>query len=104
MPLAIRHVANRRRPWKSEAGVKWMAVALLLFGGVAGAMTTIVESQEMYAGLGALMGGAAGNLLDGFSRNAVTDFIDLRVWPVFNLADMAIVSGAALMLWTLARI
>ena len=46
------------------------------------------------AALGSSLGGAMGNLIDGIGRRAVIDFIDLRVWPVFNLADAAIVAGA----------
>lgn len=49
---------------------------------------------------GAVAGGALGNLLDrafraddGFLSGAVIDFIDLRWWPVFNIADSAIVVG-----------
>lgn len=49
--------------------------------------------------LGLILGGALGNLTDRALNGAhlsghVTDFIDLRVWPVFNLADSAIVVGA----------
>jgi signal peptidase II len=47
-------------------------------------------------GTGAIVGGAAGNLIDGVRRAGVLDFIDVRVWPVFNLADAAIVAGAIL--------
>jgi signal peptidase II len=43
--------------------------------------------------LGAALGGAASNLLDLAVRGAVIDYVDLRVWPVFNLGDAAIVSG-----------
>lgn len=61
------------------------------------------------AALGLLLGGALGNLGDrlfrspGPFRGHVVDFLDLQwngesVWPVFNVADMAIVSGAALAL------
>ena len=52
--------------------------------------------------LGLVMGGAAGNLIDrlfrspGIGRGAVVDFLDFRVWPVFNLADSAIVCGGVL--------
>ena len=52
--------------------------------------------------LGLLVGGAAGNLVDrvfrspGPGRGAVVDFLDFRVWPVFNLADSAIVVGGML--------
>ena len=52
--------------------------------------------------LGLLLGGATGNLADrlfrapGVGRGAVVDFIDFRVWPVFNLADSAIVVGGLL--------
>ena len=49
--------------------------------------------------LGFVLGGASGNLLDRafrsprWGRGAVVDFIDLQFWPVFNLADAAIVIG-----------
>ena len=44
--------------------------------------------------LGSALGGAAGNLLDLRFRNGIIDFIDVGFWPVFNLADAAIVLGA----------
>jgi signal peptidase II len=43
--------------------------------------------------LGLVLGGAGGNLIDRLRFGYVTDFIDLQVWPVFNLADSAIVGG-----------
>lgn len=53
---------------------------------------------------GLISGGAVGNLLDrafrgddGFLHGAVIDFIDLQWWPVFNIADAAIVVGALLL-------
>jgi signal peptidase II len=45
------------------------------------------------AALGLALGGAAGNLLDLVQLGGVVDFIDLGFWPVFNLADVAIVAG-----------
>ncbi len=50
-------------------------------------------------GLGLAFGGAAGNLLDILRRRCIVDFIDLRWWPVFNLADVAIVGGLVVALW-----
>jgi signal peptidase II len=44
-------------------------------------------------GLGAAFGGAAGNLLDLIRRRPIIDFVDFRWWPVFNVADLAIVGG-----------
>lgn len=52
--------------------------------------------------LGLLLGGASGNLADrlfrapGPLRGAVVDWIDFRIWPVFNVADSAIVVGGIL--------
>jgi signal peptidase II len=51
--------------------------------------------------MGAALGGAASNLLDWVRRGAVMDFIDLRVWPVFNLADAFIVLGVGVTLWSI---
>ena len=52
-------------------------------------------------GLGLQLGGAAGNLVDRLQFGHVTDFIDLRVWPVFNLADSAIVVGVIILAYFL---
>ena len=59
--------------------------------------------MTLSVGLGLVLGGALGNLTDRVVRGSglngrVVDFIDFRVWPVFNLADSAIVIGAALIL------
>lgn len=43
--------------------------------------------------LGVIMGGALANAIDRLGDGYVFDFIDVRVWPVFNLADIAIVVG-----------
>lgn len=43
--------------------------------------------------LGLVVGGAIGNLIDRVITGTVTDFIDFRVFPIFNIADMAIVVG-----------
>lgn len=46
--------------------------------------------------LGFVLGGAAGNLIDRLRFSYVVDFLDFRVWPVFNLADSAITIGGIL--------
>jgi signal peptidase II len=50
-----------------------------------------------------LIGGALGNLADRVRDGAVTDFIDLPLWPTFNLADVAIVVGVLLLLIDVER-
>lgn len=45
------------------------------------------------------LGGAIGNLIDRIRFGAVIDFIDFRIWPIFNFADIAIVGGVALLFW-----
>ena len=47
--------------------------------------------------IGLLAGGAIGNLADRLFRDAVVDFIDLPAWPSFNVADIAITAGAAIL-------
>lgn len=53
--------------------------------------------------LGLQLGGAFGNLIDRLRLGAVTDFIDVSRWPVFNLADASIVTGLLLLAWILLR-
>jgi signal peptidase II len=60
-------------------------------------------SAFFQAGLGLIIGGAIGNIIDRIALGAVVDFIDLgfwpmRSWPVFNFADLAIVIGVGMTL------
>ncbi len=59
---------------------------------------------------GCIAGGALGNLADrlfrsgdGFLNGAVVDFIDVQWWPVWNVADMGVVLGAAALVWRTYR-
>ncbi len=51
--------------------------------------------------LSLILAGAIGNLIDRLRFGFVIDFLDLRVWPVFNLADSAITIAAFLLSWEL---
>jgi len=75
-----------------------VVVVLLLSLRRAGSMVAAVA-------VGLVVGGAAGNILDrllrsghGFLGGEVVDFIDLQWWPVFNVADAAVVVGGVLLL------
>ena len=48
--------------------------------------------------IGMMLGGAAGNLVDRLRRGEVTDFIDFRFWPSFNVADSSITVGIIVLL------
>ena len=47
--------------------------------------------------LGLVISGALGNFIDRFFRGTVTDLFDLRIWPIFNIADICICVGLALL-------
>jgi signal peptidase II len=53
-------------------------------------------------GLGLVIGGSVSNLVDRVRLGYVTDFIDFRWWPAFNLADSFIVIGVVVLLGALA--
>ncbi len=65
------------------------AVAALLFA------PPLRDNVLLTAGLAAALAGAAGNVADRLIRGAVMDFVAIGCWPTFNLADVAIVGGAA---------
>jgi len=57
------------------------------------------KNSFMYIPLTLVMGGAIGNLIDRVRIDGrVIDFIDFRIWPVFNFADSAIVCGMLVLL------
>lgn len=60
----------------------------------------LAESVAAAIGIGMAIGGITGNLIDRLQHGAIVDFIAVYPWT-FNLADIAIVGGLALVLWTL---
>ncbi|WP_394616408.1 signal peptidase II [Lentzea sp. JNUCC 0626] len=105
--LYLTFVRNPGAAFGMGEGMTW--VLALIAMGVAGFIYWIsrnLRSQGWAVGLGLVLGGAVGNLADrlfrepGPMRGHVVDFLSLfdpygRVWPVFNVADMAIVGGGA---------
>ena len=61
------------------------------------------ESPAIKYGTALLLGGAMGNLIDRIWRGQVIDFLDFRVWPVFNIADIAIVIGVGGIMYALLQ-
>ena len=51
------------------------------------------KDSLVYIPLTLVLGGAIGNLIDRLRTGRVTDFLDFRIWPIFNFADTAIVCG-----------
>lgn len=80
----------------------------LLFVSLVGVVVLayIYQTQErptnlLRVSIALMLGGALGNLIDRIHQGHVTDFIDVGPWPVFNIADSAIVVGLIMMGWLL---
>jgi len=92
----------------AESSSPWRAPVLILFSvSVIGFLIWLLATGRAGGALGEsgialILGGAAGNVLDRVLRKSVTDFIDFHVgahhWYTFNVADSAIVIGAALVI------
>jgi signal peptidase II len=103
--VAFSLLADVRSPWVTPVLI-FFAAAVMIF------LTWLLNTGRAggrwgRAGMALILGGAAGNVLDRLLRSSVTDFIDLHLrehhWYVFNVADTAIVLGAAMVLWKLSR-
>lgn len=62
-----------------------------------------VRSPLLNLALGLQLGGAIGNLIDRLRLGYVVDFLDVAIWPVFNVADSAIVIGVCILAYHLLR-
>lgn len=86
-------------------GGRWafVAVAALVVVGVIVFWTTRRPSSRLLGlALGLIAGGALGNFIDRLVVGRVTDFIDVHVWPVFNIADASAVVGTGILVgWLL---
>jgi signal peptidase II len=85
------------------AAIPFLALGALVLV-IAMAATGGTRRPAIAVAVGLVLGGALGNLADrmfrdpGLLRGAVVDFVDLRFWPVFNVADVAITTGCLLLL------
>ena len=99
-PFSIHHVQNSGIAFglfASATGVVTALTALavgwmLVFFARSGARHPVLP-----VALGLLIGGSASNLIDRIRLGHVTDFLDLRYWPAFNLADTFIVVGVGVL-------
>jgi signal peptidase II len=92
----------------ADSRLPWVRVALIILSvAAAAAMAWLLlaghaTGQRSRAGIALILGGAAGNLLDRLLNGGVVDFLLFYFrqfeWPAFNVADSAIVVGAALVL------
>ena len=103
-PLYIRHVNNPGIAFGLFSS--WASiVTFLTAGAVLWMLFYFAKSGARHpifpVALGLLIGGSIGNLVDRLRIGHVTDFLDLRFWPAFNLADSFIVVGVAILLATL---
>ena len=68
-------------------------VSLIVVGFILFYLEDLTESKAGLIMTALVIGGAVGNLIDRIRVGYVIDFIDFRVWPVFNVADSAIMIG-----------
>ena len=76
----------------------FMGIALIAIAAIVVYHRQLSEgSRVLQFALGLQLGGATGNLIDRLVRGYVTDFIDCRWWPVFNVSDSSLVVGSILL-------
>lgn len=97
--LYISHVRNDGAAFGILKGRNWLFVIITLvaIGFIFFYYKRFQEIHRMRISLGFLLGGAIGNLIDRIRIGHVTDFIDFRFWPAFNVADIAVSTGAVML-------
>ena len=79
------------------------AVALLLCGIFTQRCLPFLDNMLGKSVLGLILGGTVGNLVDRLRFGHVTDFIDFKVWPAFNVADSAVTVGVIIFAYFILR-
>ena len=60
-----------------------------------------IDRMPVRVGIGLILGGTIGNLIDRLYVGQVTDFIDFKIWPVWNVSDMAVTIGVIVLAYCL---
>jgi signal peptidase II len=104
-PLGLTLVHNRGIAFglASDGGGLLIALTAIALVFVVALFFRDPDRPGMWLATGLLVGGALGNLADRVRADAVTDYVDLLSWPPFNLADVAITAGVAVLAASYAR-
>jgi signal peptidase II len=85
----------------------FVAIALLVSAVIVHLLRKPQGRAPFCLALALILGGAIGNVIDRLAYGYVVDFLDFHVgswhWPAFNVADIAITTGAALLIWDSLR-
>lgn len=94
--FCLTYIENEGAAFGILAGNRWFLVlisiaimaGLLFFRGK-------VHNRPIYFewGIALIFAGSIGNLIDRLMKASVTDFLDFGIWPVFNIADIAVTVG-----------
>ncbi len=97
------HVRNRGVAFGlfADGGIVLIAISAACVVALLAFFATHSRRPLVWLPTGLLLGGAAGNLIDRLHQGYVTDFIDLPLWPSFNLADSCITIGVLSLLYVL---
>jgi len=87
-----------------DYGVVFMVIAVVVIATIIFYYRHLPGDQWLVqASLGLQLGGALGNLLDRLQHGHVIDFIDFKIWPVFNVADSSVFVGVVILAFHLLR-
>ncbi|HWE64922.1 MAG TPA: signal peptidase II [Chloroflexota bacterium] len=87
----------------ADRGILFFIIGIVVLGVVIAYWRFLPNHRPLLRiSLGLQLGGATGNLIDRVRIGYVVDFIQVKDWPVFNVADSAIVCGVALLMYYLA--
>lgn len=104
-PLSLTRASNDGVAFGLAGGGGALLVALTIgaLGVLAWWFGRHAPDRGAWVAAGLITGGALGNLADRIASGSVTDFIDVSAWPPFNVADIAITTGVAVLVYLLLR-
>ena len=100
--LHITYIRNRGVAWGAFEGMTVLTIVLpiVLIAGIIFILEWKKDKITPFLcwALVLVAGGGLSNQIDRIFMGSVTDMIDIRVWPVFNVADMAVVCGCIMVI------
>lgn len=105
--LRLYLIRNPGAAFSLGEGATWIftVLAVVVLGFLLGYVVPQLRHRGWAVGLGLVVAGIAGNLIDrlfrqpGFAHGHVVDFLQLPYWPIFNVADMGVVIGAIVIVY-----